>query len=76
MNFIQVSIMLTNTDSNYSTGVGQLKKNVCSSIMKPDSHESIYQLYCDNGILIFIHNSHEYLFVTCKGFYSFKQRQM
>ena len=46
--------------------------------MKPDSQETIFQLHCDN-VLVLIHNSYmyylDYSFATSKGFYSFKQRQ-
>ena len=37
--------------------------------MKPDSQETIFQLHCDNVLVL------AYSFATSKGFYSFKQRQ-
>ena len=50
MNFILFCTWLTYTDYNYSTGVGDLKRNMRSAFVKPDSHETICQLYCDDGI--------------------------
>ena len=41
VNFIPVCTWLTYTDCNYSTGVGQLERSMCSCIMKPDCPETI-----------------------------------